>query len=92
VSVLSASVPLAVARLEDLLTCLRPHVDGLTLVAGQRRSTFLPAVWRKLPEPAAFVAALLRKGGWPVGRLPSGVSIRRYSATEFTDTSGRDPL
>jgi len=92
VSVLSASVPVPVTSLEDLLACLRPHVDGLTLVAGPRRSTFLPAVWRKLPEPAAFVAALLRKGGWPIGRLPPGASVRRYTATEFTDASGREPL
>jgi AmmeMemoRadiSam system protein A len=92
VSVLSRSEPLPAASLEELLARLRPMVDGLTLAAGERRSTFLPAVWRKLPRPEDFVAALLRKGGWPADRLPAGVRIRRYTTAEFADVAPHEPL
>lgn len=92
VSVLSPSEPLPVGSLDELLARLRPGIDGLTLLDGRQRSTFLPAVWHKLPEPVDFLGALLRKGGWPTDRLPGGLTVRRYTATEFPDTSGREPL
>lgn len=92
VSVLGISEPLPAASLEELLARLRPKVDGLTLAEGERRSTFLPTVWHKLPRPEDFVAALLRKGGWPTDHLPAGLRIRRYTATEFADVAPHEPL
>jgi AmmeMemoRadiSam system protein A len=83
VAVLGPSEPLSARRLTDLLKQLRPHVDGLIVSAGRRQATFLPAVWKKLPEPADFVAALLVKGGWAPDRLPAGASMRRYTTSEF---------
>ena len=62
-SLLGPLEPLAVASEEELLLRLRPGVDGLLIEAEGRRATFLPAVWRELPEPRAFLAALRRKAG-----------------------------
>jgi len=92
VSVLSRTEPLAVQCLKELWAALRPGVDGLILIAGPRRATFLPAVWAKLPEPDAFVAALLIKGGWPRDELPLGASVRRYTTISFHDAGPRSPL
>lgn len=89
VSVLSGAEPLLVAGLADLLATLRPGVDGLTLTDGQRRATFLPAVWAKLPEPERFLNALLDKGGWPPGKWPAGVTAQRYTAAEYRDPAPR---
>lgn len=91
VSVLSRSEPISAASLDELLATLRPAVDGLTLADGERRSTFLPAVWHKLPRPEDFVAALLRKGGWPTHRLPGGMRICRYTAVEFAQAPPHEP-
>lgn len=48
---------------EDLLTKLRPHVDGVILKHGFRRATFLPQVWEKIPEPEEFLRQLCYKMG-----------------------------
>jgi AMMECR1 domain-containing protein len=46
-----------------LLAKLRPGIDGVVLRDGLRRSTFLPQVWEKLPDPAAFLDCLCYKMG-----------------------------
>ncbi|GAA1771236.1 AmmeMemoRadiSam system protein A [Luedemannella helvata] len=92
VSVLGPLVPLPVTDLPALVATLRPGVDGLVITADGRQATFLPVVWDKLTDPAAFVGHLLAKGGWPAGRLPEGAVITRYTAPEFHDLSPRPPL
>ncbi|MEV6923490.1 AmmeMemoRadiSam system protein A [Dactylosporangium sp. NPDC051485] len=89
VSVLDRPEPVAADGREALLAALRPGVDGLIIVADGRRATFLPSVWAKLPEPERFLAALLRKGGWPVGEWPAGLTALRYGSTEYHDHGPR---
>jgi AmmeMemoRadiSam system protein A len=85
VSVLGPFSPLRVSSLDELRTALRPGVDGVIITAGPRRATFLPVVWEKLTDPAAFLSALLAKGGWPRDRLPAAASVCTYLAAEFHD-------
>jgi AmmeMemoRadiSam system protein A len=92
VSVLSAPEPLTVHDLDQLIAALQPGVHGVILGDGPRRSTFLPAVWHKLPDPARFVDALLAKGGWPPGVWPAGLKVRLYTSTEFRDGAPREEL
>jgi AmmeMemoRadiSam system protein A len=92
VSVLGPPTPLPVTTVAELLAALRPGIDGLTLIAGGRRATFLPSVWHKLPEPAKFVSALLVKGGWPASSWPAGVVVARYTSTDFIDVAPRPSL
>ncbi|WP_051325439.1 AmmeMemoRadiSam system protein A [Glycomyces tenuis] len=94
VSVLSPARPLAVYSFATLLDRLRPGTDGLTLLGPERRrATFLPSVWRSLTEPERFVAALLRKGGWPrslwtadlrLSVWPEDLAAERYTAESFS--------
>ncbi|GAA4922511.1 uncharacterized protein (TIGR00296 family)/AmmeMemoRadiSam system protein A [Stackebrandtia albiflava] len=90
VSVLSTPSPFRVTGPSDLLDGLRPDVDGLTLRHGDRRATFLPAVWRSLPDPERFLAALLAKGGWP--QWPEGMTAERYTTHTVADLPPRQPL
>jgi AmmeMemoRadiSam system protein A len=92
VSVLSAPAPVDAFGRAELLAVLQAGTDGLILTDGVRRATFLPTVWRKLPDPEEFVAALLAKGGWPADGWPPGLRPLRYTATEFHDRSPRSPL
>ncbi len=92
VSVLTSPVRLPAADRDALLAGLRPGVDGLLLTDGDRRATFLPAVWQRLIEPAEFVAALLVKGGWPPHGWPTGITAHRYAAHEYHDPAPRDPI
>ena len=63
VSRLTPPVPLAYNTPEDLLSKLRPGIDGVVLRDGSRRATFLPQVWEKLPDPADFLDNLCYKMG-----------------------------
>ena len=63
VSRLTRPIPLEYADAADLLAQLRPHVDGVILKHGARRSTFLPQVWETIPDPARFLDHLCRKLG-----------------------------
>jgi AmmeMemoRadiSam system protein A len=61
ISILSALEQFDVRDEADLLAQLRPGVDGLLLVEGSARATFLPAVWESLPDACEFVRELKRK-------------------------------
>jgi len=63
VSRLTVPIPLDYKDAADLLTKLRPGMDGVILRDGSRRATFLPQVWEKIPGAAAFLANLCYKMG-----------------------------
>jgi len=48
---------------EDLLSQIHPGIDGIILMKGKRRATFLPQVWKKVPEVEQFLEMLCRKMG-----------------------------
>lgn len=77
ISVLSPYVALAFEDETELVAQLRPGVDGLIIALGDRRATFLPAVWESLRDPEAFVSHLKRKA-----RIP--LEVRWYQAWRYT--------
>lgn len=77
-SVLTPSEPLPAADEAELLGALVPGEDGLILQENARRATFLPAVWRNLPEPGDFVRQLKRKAGLAPDHWSPTISFRRY--------------
>ncbi len=83
VSVLSALEPVAATTRAALLGQIEPGRHGLVLVAGSRRATFLPQVWRSLPEPADFLDQLLAKAGLPATPWSPLTQAWRYTAESF---------
>ena len=83
ISVLSPSVPVQVESEADLVSQLRPGIDGLIIQDGKKRATFLPSVWKGIPEPERFVRELARKAGWPAGHWSATVRARRYTTEEL---------
>ncbi|MCW2306254.1 AmmeMemoRadiSam system protein B [Rhodobium gokarnense] len=83
ISILSWPRPISFADEADLLTKLRPGVDGLILEAGPHRGLFLPAVWQSLPEPRAFLAHLKDKAGIGDAPLPHDSVVRRFVTESF---------
>ncbi|MDR2852146.1 MAG: hypothetical protein LBV61_03690, partial [Burkholderiaceae bacterium] len=47
---------------------------------GTRSATFLPAVWRQLPQPADFLRHLLNKGGFSA--WPADMQLGLYTVHE----------
>jgi AmmeMemoRadiSam system protein A len=84
ISRLTMPTPLSYQTPDELLSKLRPGVDGVILRDGRRRATFLPQVWEKLPDPRDFLDHLCAKMGAPEDlwqRQPLDVSV--YQVEEF---------
>jgi uncharacterized protein len=78
ISVLYGMEPLPASSRGELLAALQPERDGLLLQEGQRRATFLPQVWRQLPDPEVFLDHLLTKAGLPIGYWSHSLTSFRY--------------
>jgi AmmeMemoRadiSam system protein A len=86
VSCLTEPKPLEYDGEEELLGKLRPGVDGVVLRAGNRRSTFLPQVWEKLPDPTVFLNQLCMKMGMPPDFWRKGdLVVETYQVQEFRE-------
>lgn len=83
ISVLSPAQPMSFESEEDLLSQLRPGIDGLILTEGSRRGTFLPAVWEQLPDSRTFFAHLKLKAGLPADYWSPEVRVSRYTTESF---------
>ncbi len=92
VSVVSPSEPLDASSLAELAAAVRPGIDGCTVSLRGRHATFLPAVWEKLPDPAAFLRELWRKAGFPPDTWQPGIRVSRYTTVETCDPGPRPPL
>ena len=68
----------------DLVRQLRPGVDGLILKDNEFRGTFLPSVWKSLPEPGKFLAHLKLKAGLPGDHWSDTVRVWRYTTESFS--------
>jgi AmmeMemoRadiSam system protein A len=79
-SLLTPAQPLIFDSETDLLGQLVVGKDGLILVEGSRRGTFLPAVWESLPDPLQFLEHLKLKAGLPRGYWSDTVQVWRYRA------------
>jgi AmmeMemoRadiSam system protein A len=65
VSVLNAPRALQYNDSHELLCKLRPDIDGVILVHGTHRSTFLPQVWERFKCPEEFMDSLCEKALLP---------------------------
>lgn len=86
VSLLSTLRALNFSCEADVLTQLRPGMDGVMLEFGRYRSTFLPQVWEQLPGAAEFIAQLKRKAGLPADFWSEEIRISRYTVRKWSET------
>ena len=83
ISVLGKPEPMQFASEQELISQLRPQVDGLILQEGGYRGTFLPAVWESLPEPQEFLRQLKRKAGLPADYWSDTLRVSRYGTQSW---------
>jgi hypothetical protein len=65
ISILTLPEELSYSSPDDLLSKLRPNIDGVVLQSGFRSSTFLPQVWEMFESKESFMQALCQKQGSP---------------------------
>jgi AmmeMemoRadiSam system protein A len=86
VSILSEPQLLPYAGSADLLAGLRPDLDGVIIKKGGLSATFLPQVWKQLPEPEDFLSHLCRKAGLPADEWRRGeLEVRTYQVQYFAE-------
>lgn len=83
IAILSLPELMTVKSEADLLTQLRPGIDGLILRYQQHRGTFLPAVWDSLPNAVDFLAQLKQKAGLEKDFWSDDIQFERYTTESF---------
>jgi AmmeMemoRadiSam system protein A len=71
----------------ELITQLRPGVDGVILEYGRHRATLLPQVWQQLHDGRDFIAALKVKAGLPEDFWSANVIVSRYGVVTWRDSA-----
>ncbi len=86
VSVLTEPKPLEVKDSNDLLSKLRPNVDGVIIRKGGASATFLPQVWEQLPDPKEFLSHLCQKAGLRANAWKGpGLDVMTYQVQYFEE-------
>lgn len=85
VSVLTPPENLPYDSVEDLKQKLRPGIDGVILKLGGYQATFLPQVWKQLPEFENFMGHLCQKAGLPAECLYQKPEIYVYRVEEYAE-------
>lgn len=71
---------------QDLITKLKPGVDGVVIRDGYRRATFLPQVWEKIPRTEDFLSHLcLKMGAAPDLWRRKKLKVLIYQVEEFQE-------
>jgi AmmeMemoRadiSam system protein A len=86
ISVLTVPEELAFKDPDELLKKLQPGVHGVILSSGWHKSTFLPQVWKQLPEVDKFLSHLCMKAGmnedcWK----KKDIRVQTYQAEYFSE-------
>ncbi len=86
ISILTPTQLLSFDDKEDLFDRIRPGIDGVVLRCGEKGATFLPQVWKQLPDPKTFFSRLCDKAGladdcWQ----HDGLIVEVYQVQSFTE-------
>lgn len=85
VSVLSPMERIRCTDEASAIAALRPHQDGVLLRYGRHQGTFLPQVWKSLPEPHDFLSELRQKARLPANFWSPELEVYRYTVQKFIE-------
>ena len=83
VSILGQPKALNYDSIDDLRSKIRPGIDGVIFRLGTYQATYLPQVWKQLPNFDAFFSTLCQKAGLEPSCLERHPDIYTYQAEEF---------
>jgi len=86
-SILSPSEEIIFTSEQDLITQIRPNVDGLILESGSRKGTFLPSVWQSIPTSGQFLQHLKQKAGLAKNFWSDQIKVYRYTTEMIVNDS-----
>ena len=83
ISILATPEEISFSSEEELVSQLRPGVDGLIMQEGKQRGTFLPSVWESVTDRHDFLNHLKQKSGLPANYWSDTIRVQRYTVEEF---------
>ena len=84
ISVLTIPQPLEYDTPDEIPNLLVSELDGVTIVYGSKRATFLPQVWEKVESPEQFLKMLCQKALLPSDAWKRGdLEISTYRVENF---------
>ncbi len=87
ISVLTIPQPLVYNAPDEIPNLLVPGRDGVTIVHGLKKATFLPQVWEKVDGPEHFLTMLCQKAQLPAEAWKRGeLEISTYRVESFHRT------
>jgi AmmeMemoRadiSam system protein A len=94
VTILTPLKMLTYHNYDDLLTKIRPGIDGVILSSGDKRGLLLPQVWDRIPEPDRFLEMIALKAGMPkreLGDDPPSVTVQTFEAHHYAEPGYQEP-
>lgn len=88
ISILSPADEMEFSSEQDLISQIRPQIDGLILESGCRNGTFLPSVWQSIPTSEQFLQHLKQKAGLAKNYWSDHIKVFRYT----TEVISKDSL
>ena len=86
ISVLTEPEILPFKSPEELKSILKPRVHGVIISKDWRSATFLPQVWKQLPDKEMFLSHLCRKAGMKENDWENeGITVKTYEAEYFSE-------
>lgn len=87
VSILTQPEKLEYSNPDDLLSQLSSGEHGVIVSEGEKRATFLPQVWERIPTPSVFISMLCEKAGLQADRWQHGKpTVQIYEVTSFHES------
>jgi AmmeMemoRadiSam system protein A len=83
VSILSCPEQLEYKEAKDLISKIRPDIDGVIIRKNNHSATFLPQVWKQLKNPERFLRQLCMKAGLPPDEWKMGDLIVSTYQVQF---------
>ena len=83
ISILATPEEMSFTSEDDLVSQLRPGIDGLIMQEGNQRGTFLPSVWESVTDRVDFLNHLKQKSGLPANYWSDTIGVQRYTVEEF---------
>lgn len=88
ISVLSEPEMLDFSSTEEMLSKLRPSIDGVAIKSGLYQATYLPQVWEAFGTKEEFLSSLCEKAGADEGCYKQeNIGVFTYQADVFSEKS-----
>ncbi len=86
VSILTPPEEVAYKDSDDLISKLKPGIDGVIIKKNYQSATFLPQVWEQLKSPDIFLRQLCMKAGFSPDEWESGnLIVSKYQVQVFEE-------